>query len=326
MSVTFSGAFTFSGGGFTATLAPPAGPTAGWFGGGFTSSPLTAISSVDRITYATDTATATVRGPLSGITYGQASAGTFTQGWFGGGFTYPIGPPYRISTVQRITYATDTATASVRGPLNIPLQYLCATSDQTTNGWFVGGLTPGLVSTVQRITYSTDTTATSVRGPLSYEQARMGSVGNNTDGWFAGGSFGTGGNPNSGIQRITYATDTATASARGPLTLAMRFSAGAGTSTQGWIAGKNDLATNTNVQRITYATDTATASVRGPLSVDVFLMSASTDDTTYGWWGGGLTSTSVVQRITYATDTVTASLKGPLTSARYATSATSGIQ
>lgn len=320
MSITITGGISLGGGGVSFSAAPPTEATAGWFGGGFTSSPLTALSSVERITYATDTATATVRGPLSGITYTQASAGTFTQGWFGGGNTYPIGPPYRISTVQRITYATDTATASVRGPLNTTPNYLGATSDQTTYGWFVGGTTPGLsLSSVERITYATDTTTASVRGTLSYAQARMASVGNTTDGWFVSG-------PNSSVQRITYASDTATATVRGPVAVIVRFSAGTGTSSQGWIAGKNDEATNTNVQRITYATDTATASVRGPLSVDVFQMSASTDDTTYGWWGGGLPGTSVVQRITYASDTVTASLKGPLTSARYATSATSGIQ
>ena len=144
-----------------------------------------------------------------------------------------------------------------------------------------------------------------------------------TAGWFGGGYS----PPTliSTVDRITYATDTATASARGPLTLVMRYSAGAGTSTQGWIAGRNDVSTNSNVQRITYATDTATASVRGPLSVNVLFVAASTDDTTYGWWGGGAT-TSVVQRITYATDTVTASLRGPLTSARYGTAATSGVQ
>jgi len=46
-----------------------------------------------------------------------AAAGNTTDGWFGGG---RIGPPsYALrSTVDRITYATDTATASVRGPLS----------------------------------------------------------------------------------------------------------------------------------------------------------------------------------------------------------------
>jgi hypothetical protein len=65
MSVTFSGAFTFSGGGFTATLAPPTQATAGWFGGGVPGP----LSTVARMTFATDTALASVRGPLSSAKY-----------------------------------------------------------------------------------------------------------------------------------------------------------------------------------------------------------------------------------------------------------------
>jgi len=46
---------------------------------------------------------------------------TPTAGWYGGG----SGP---LSTTQRITYATDTATASVRGPLSVVAWFLAATS------------------------------------------------------------------------------------------------------------------------------------------------------------------------------------------------------
>ena len=56
------------------------------------------------------------------------------QAWFGGGTT-----PSLVSTVDRITFATDTATASVRGPLSLARQYLAATG-KTTKGWFGGGL------------------------------------------------------------------------------------------------------------------------------------------------------------------------------------------
>ena len=47
--------------------APPPENTAAWFGGGY--APSTVRSTVDRITYATDTATASVRGPLSSTRY-----------------------------------------------------------------------------------------------------------------------------------------------------------------------------------------------------------------------------------------------------------------
>ena len=53
-----------------------------------------------------------MRGPLSLARRNLAAAGNTTDGWFGGG------EPGPKSTVERITYATDTATASVRGPLS----------------------------------------------------------------------------------------------------------------------------------------------------------------------------------------------------------------
>ena len=99
--------------GFTYTPPPPEN-TAAWFGGAY-AVPGGILSTVDRITFATDTATASVRGPLSLARNSLAAASNFTDGWFGGG----SGPyPIRYSTVNRITFATDTATASVRGPLS----------------------------------------------------------------------------------------------------------------------------------------------------------------------------------------------------------------
>lgn len=69
------------------------------------------FSTVDRITYATDTATTSVRGPLSVARSGSAAAGNSTDGWFCAGYIFSI--------VERITYATDTAATSTRGPLSL---------------------------------------------------------------------------------------------------------------------------------------------------------------------------------------------------------------
>ena len=110
MSITISGGITLASGGWTITAAPPSTATAGWWGAGQNN------TSVQRVTFATDTATASLRGPLnaSSYFYGLAAAGTLTDGWYGGGTQSGVGA---ISTVNRITYATDTATADVRGPL-----------------------------------------------------------------------------------------------------------------------------------------------------------------------------------------------------------------
>ena len=99
--------------------------TNAWFVGGYGGE---YSSTVQRITYATDTATASVRGPLSSARYLLAAAGNTTDGWFGGG-GIQSGGPVRYSTVDRITYATDTATASVRGPLSTARIELAAASN-----------------------------------------------------------------------------------------------------------------------------------------------------------------------------------------------------
>ena len=319
MPVTITAGITFSGGGLTMAFAPPSTATAGWYGGG-RNGPIQ--STIDRITYATDTATATVRGPLSVGIVASAGTGNLTDGWSGGGQT-AASSPGAISTVNRITYATDTATASVRGPLSSARFYLAATGN-TSDGWFGGGvatngLVPG-VADVDRITFATDTATASVRGALSLAAGRLAAAGTNTNGWFAGQWPGNA----STVQRITYATDTATASVRGPLAQGVNsISASSDYTTYGWWAGGSGAFSI--VQRITYATDTATASVRGPLSSSIGYTAATGSDTA-GWIAGGFTATSTVDRITYATDTATASVRGPLSSARYGAAGTSGIQ
>ena len=214
--LTLTAGLSFSGG-ITITEAPPPENTAAWFGGGYSS------STVDRITFATDTATASVRGPLSSARAYLAAAGNTTDGWFGAGYTtVPSFSP--TSTVQRITYATDTATASVRGPLSLD-RYGMGAAGNATDGWFGAGYNAGGFSTVDRITYATDTATASVRGPLSGVRYKLAAAGNTTNGWFGGGQTPA---TVTTVDRITYATDTATASVRGPLSSAKNYLAAAG--------------------------------------------------------------------------------------------------
>ena len=330
MSITITGGISFSGA--LSIVAPPTEATAGWFGGGKLDSGGGPYSTVARITYATDTATASVRGPLSLARFVLAASGNNTYGWFGGGKT-----PSQVSTVDRITYASDTATASVRGPLSSSKTYAAATGN-TTDGWFAGGIFDnfpeiGYRSSVERITYATDTATASNRGPLSstrYLEAATSDI--TTYGWFGGGRQSPYNNV-SIVDRITYANDTATASVRGPLTSNNYYLAAAGNQNYGWFGGGQrypgpEPYKQSTVARITYATDTATASVRGPLSLARRSLAAA-GNTTDGWFGGGIVdagSVSTVDRITYATDTATASVRGPLSRLLDNMAATSGIQ
>jgi len=97
----------------------------GWFGGG---SGASIVSTVDRIDYSNDTATASLRGPLSLARSTLAATGTSTYGWFGGGFDGGV-----FSTIDRIDYSNDTATASLRGPLSAARFGPAATQNSPVN-------------------------------------------------------------------------------------------------------------------------------------------------------------------------------------------------
>ena len=248
-----------------------------------------------------------------------------TAAWFGGG---DVGINELRSRVDRITFATDTATASVRGPLSV-INRAAAAVGNSNYAWFGAGLAPGTPSggksTVERITYATDTATASVRGPLSLARYKfLAAVGNSDYGWFGGGFLFPGINY-SRIDRITYATDTATASVRGPLSLARYALAAAGNTTDGWFGGGATPSNLSRVDRITYATDTDTAVARGPLSAGKQYLAAA-GNSTDGWFGGSYPPNSTVDRITYATDTNTASVRGPLSGPRNQMAAAGGIQ
>ena len=290
--VSFSGGFTFT--------EAPVENTAAWFGGGYWGgNPTGRLSSVQRIIFATDTATGSIRGPLSVARSNANAVANTVYGWFAGGII-SWGYPFDLaSSIERITYATDTAATSTRGPLSGG-RFQFASAGNTYDGWFGGGYE---ISRVDRITYATDTATASIRGPLSVNRRSAGGAGNITDGWFAGSAYidYPSSPAKSSVDRITYATDTATASVRGPLSSPRGAVAGVGNTSNGWFSGGG----TSTVDRITWATDTENASVRGPLGGTGSFSAAG--NSTDGWWGPG-----PIFRITFATDTDTASTRGSL--------------
>jgi hypothetical protein len=245
-----------------------------------------------------------------------------------GNFGYFNGSGTRI---ERIDYSNDTAIASVRGPLILTRQ---AATSNSSYGWFGASPSPVLDpnSEVERIDYSNDTATTSVRGPLSQSRSGLAATGNSDYGWFGGGfKQNTTSTPvtftyYARVDRIDYSNDTVTASVRGSLTRALVGPAATGNSSFGYFGGGSDgnvpfpYVFYSLVSRITYSNDTVTASPRGPLTL-ARSNAGATGNSSYGWFGGGTTSTpsltsfySRVDRIDYSNDTTTASARGPLTS------------
>ncbi len=287
------------------------GPTYfGYFGGGSTGSPT--LATVDRIDYGNDTATALVKGPLSGSKYTSSATGNFFFGYFGGAQGH--GGGVGISTVDRIDYSNDAATAVAKGPLSVANFGLAATGTSAF-GYFGSGTdgSGSYASIVDRVDYSNDTATAVAKGPLSAGRYGLAATGNSSFGYFGGGA-----NPSiliifSTVDRVDYSNDNATAIAKGPLSLARQLHAATGSSSFGYFGG--GLSSTSRVDRIDYGNDTATALVKGPLSLARYYLAAN-GSSAFGYFGGGVT-VSTVDRVDYSNDTATAVVKGPLSAARY---------
>jgi len=320
-------------------LAATGNSNYGWFGGGYNPpSPFIRFSTVDRIDFSNDAATALARGPLTSARYGVAATGNSNYGWFGGG-NNP-----QTTTVDRIDFSNDSSTASPRGPLLSPGgRSNSAATGNSNYGWFGGGFSNGfdVISTVDRIDFSNDSATASPRGLLLSPggRAALAATGNSNYGWFGGGQPGIG---KTTVERIDFSNDLATASPRGPLPLSSARYQLAATSgvlnirrqkagNYGWFGGgQNPGATPTTVatvDRIDFSNDLATASPRGPLFTARQSL-AATGNSNYGWFGGGInpaatpTTVSTVDRIDFSNDSATASPRGPLSSLRNGGAAT----
>jgi len=148
----------------------------GWFGGGYAANQLAHLSIIDRITFANDSVTASVRAPLTSVRRSLAATGNENNGWFGGGVNPGATPSTILSRVDRINFIADLDSALTRGPLSIERWILTATSNDNF-GWFGGGAHPaGSLSIIDRITFATDTATASVRGPLGISRNALSST------------------------------------------------------------------------------------------------------------------------------------------------------
>ena len=308
------------------TPAVAGGPPYGYTALGKAGPSSSPTSSVERIDFNNDTATASPKGPMASVGYMGGAAGNLSYGWWGG-FGVSSGGP-STSIVNRVDYGNDTATASPKGNLNRIASLVNATGN-ANYGYWGGGYdhSAGVRSYVSRVDYSNDSSTASPKGDLSHSQWGAAALGTQSYGYFAGGNN----TAVSNVSRIDFSNDTATASPKGNLSAVDNWAGGAGNASYGWIGGGTQGSPGnavSQVDRIDYSNDTATASPKGPLSVDKQQASASGSDS-YGYWGTGTaapntTFITTVDRIDYSNDTATALVKGSMTDQRRLTGGVSG--
>ena len=245
-------------------------------------------------------------------------------GYWSGGYNY--GGSGDTTSIERINFTNDTATASVRSNITSPGQGQSASSNGSYGYVFGGNIVPSKTH-IQRIDYSNDSAAASPKGNFAVQKGMTAGAGNNDYGWHTGGIYGL---PNprlvySTVARIDYSNDTATASVRGPLAATRGYHQGAGNANYGYFAAGSPSGVfgpnSSTVQRIDYGNDTATASPKGPLSRSTSQFAAA-GNANYGYFIAGYPQKSTIDRIDYSSDTGTASTKGPLYRTAYRTDAT----
>lgn len=294
----------------------------GWGYGWFSTSTPGALTSIQRISFATDTAASSLRGNMAVGGFNLGAVGNFNDGWWGGGYT-PSTSPSTSSRVERVIFSSDTALAVAKGPLAVA-RFGHGGASNSTDGWFTGG---GNVSNSQRVIFSSDT-ATAVQKGSAPQTFQLHSTVDDfsASGWNLGGF-----NPSvvaagmSIVSRMIFASDTAANVNKGNLTGARYNAAGVKSGTSGYSTGgffSPPSTALTTVDKIIFASDTAAAVAKGPLTVARVFSDTGLDSTSNGYAVGGYSpassnNTTIVDRIIFATDTATATAAGNLSVATY---------
>lgn len=296
------------------SVGSPPGPAFGYFAGGKDSGPLR--STVDRVDYSNDNTTATAKGALPAVRYYMAPAGNRSYGWFTGGNSAGY-PTNSLSTVYRLDYGSDSTSPTPKGNLSI-IRAMHAGTGNENYGYFAAGdatthSSNPVYSTIDRIDYANDTATSTPKGLLNEAKTMIGAAGNQSYGYFGGGSYTL-----SSIDRIDYGNDTATATPKGNLGVGVRFTGGTSNPSYAYFGGGFGPSNHTtHIQRLDFASDTG-APLRGTLGTAGSYQNSATGNASFGYWGGADGSSgnygTIIQRLDYSNDTGVAGTRGNLSS------------
>ena len=295
----------------------------GYMGGGV-NSPDTNSTALDKITFDIDTV---ARTPSTDLLETITSAGTFTSssaGYLVAGYTGSPANDTAVSTVRKLTYATEVfSTASPGyGPGPAPPgggAYGLMGAASSTNGYIAGGRVGpslGANNRTRKMSFASETWDT-FGTQMTSNMLNMGDViGNQDAGYWCGGSQGG----LSRMHKLTYSTETASTAGNLPVTPssgARYNSAGVSNATQGYLAtGQGTPGPNptSKIQKVTFATDTA---VVIPSQFPVSITNAhGTGNISNGYIGGGAGFYSSVWKFDMSTETVS-TLSSSLSTAAY---------
>ena len=278
------------------------------------------VSTTDKIDFTLDVSTAVPGANLTSGRFGEnQGSSTNTAGYTVGGKTTPS---VRVSTVDKLTYSTDT-TANVPSAELYAL-WTASGSGNNLAGYFCGSGSPGgppIFTYCQKLTYSTETSALAPSANLTATRYNTSSTGNQIFGYWIGGTPG----PNSTADKLTYGTDTMSAvtSARLPTN-----GYGRGTSanqTTAIYAGGATPGQISNIEKVNFSDDTSYSVPAAQLTVSRAAVGGSGNSVS-GYYYGGYSPSRVTttDKLSYASDTVSVLPGAQLSVARDSGSSMSG--
>ena len=190
-------------------------PSVGYIVAGQNDSGNVLISSTDKITFATDTATT-----VPGANYSHAA--NYIASWgdvnlahgyaYGGNRDQPSSSDVAVSTINKLTYATETVSNI---PANIgtsPGSFAHSSMSSSTHGYIMGGrYYPGsneIPGDVEKFNFSTETRSTVPQPGPAYRNYYANATGNSTDGYSGGGQATNYPQRYSTVRKLSFTTET----------------------------------------------------------------------------------------------------------------------
>ena len=319
----------------------------GYFGGGFTGPPFTAVCTIDRIDFSSETVAVPPAGnQLTQARNKSAGVSNLNYGYFGGGRTPP---PSVVNTIDRIDFSSETTSspgnnllavrsdlAGVSGGKSINSRGVRKGTDKdgkgisSTYGYHIGGdPTPNMLN-VRKRDYSTETISSANNLPRGRIDASC--MHNRNYAYISGSTPIPGTVEQCTIDRLDFSNDTVADFGLMPERKARGMTVM--TSSYGYYCGgklNNPFGTDPTfcvIDRLDFATEVTTSPTN--LLTERFGVGHEVSTPFYGYFvgtdntPGGLVSNCTVERLEFSTETVTVptvtSPRGQLYSQIYALS------
>jgi len=205
-----------------------------------------------------------------------------------------------VFTLQEVKYALED------GEWILPDQAFFAGSTATPNvGYVAGGSTPSTVSSVDKMSLADDTTARVPSADLTDTNRALMGLADKSNAYWCGGRYGGPASFYSGVEKLSYFSDTISRSPGSNLPATQASAAGTSNELGGYIAGGSTPTNITSVNKLIFSTDTCFRFPSANL-ISAENGAAAIGNQTDCYLAGGETPiNSTIDKIVFATDTTT---------------------